>query len=66
MKIRMTETVQGSLDGLTVGELAKGEEYSTVAGPRGDRLAKYHVKQGVAVLVVDAAVSLKRPPALPK
>lgn len=49
MKIVMTQTVQGSLDGVTVGELVEGQEYSTVDTPRGDRLAQYHIKQGVAV-----------------
>lgn len=61
MKIRMIQTVQGSLDGLTVDELIEGKVYDTVASPRGDRLAKYHVKQGAAVLVAHAPVSLKRP-----
>lgn len=48
MKILMTKTVQGSLDGVTVKELAAGVTYDTVEGPRGDRLARYHIKQGVA------------------
>lgn len=51
MKIKMTETVQGSLDGESVRELVKGREYDTVGSPRGDRLANYHVDQGVAVHV---------------
>lgn len=51
MKIRMTETVQGSLDGETVQELTKGHKYDTVDSPRGDRLAQYHIDQGVAVAV---------------
>lgn len=54
MKILMTQTVQGSLDGLTVQELQAGVEYDTAATPRGDRLASYHIKQGVAVAVNDA------------
>jgi len=45
MKIEMTETVQGSLDGETVQELTKGETYDTVDSPRGERLAKYHVEE---------------------
>ncbi|NHZ38331.1 hypothetical protein [Massilia rubra] len=49
MKILMTQTVQGSLDGETVRELEEGTEYDTVDSPRGLRLAKYHIKQGVAV-----------------
>ena len=49
MKILMTQTVQGSLDGATVRELAAGQEYDTADTPRGLRLAQYHIKQGVAV-----------------
>lgn len=55
MKIRMTKTVQGSLDGETVQELIEGDEYDTVDSSRGERLARYHIKQGVAVAVVIAA-----------
>lgn len=60
MKIRMTKTVQGSLDGVTVQELIEGDEYDTVDSSRGERLARYHIKQGVAVAVaapveIDAA-----------
>lgn len=50
MKIEMTETVQGSLDGETVQELTKGHQYDTVDSPRGDRLAQYHMDQGVAIV----------------
>lgn len=49
MKILMTKTVQGSLDGETVRELVEGAEYDTVDSPRGVRLARYHIKQGVAL-----------------
>lgn len=55
MKIRMTQTVQGSLDGETVRELVEGSEYETVDSPRGERLARHHIKQGVAVAVVAEA-----------
>lgn len=51
MKIKMTETVQGSIDGVTVQELTKDQKYDTVDTPRGDRLARYHIEQGVAVSV---------------
>lgn len=62
MKIRMTQTVQGSLDGVTVQALVAGGDYATVSTPRGDRLARYHIKQGVAVPAPPARkVSLKRP-----
>jgi hypothetical protein len=53
MKIKMTETVQGSLDGETVKELFKGHTYDTVDSPRGDRLAQHHIDQGVAVAHAD-------------
>ena len=44
MKILMTSTVQGSLDGVTVQRLDEDVEYDAT-----DRLARYHIKQGVAV-----------------
>lgn len=56
MKIRMTKTVQGSLDGETVQELAEGAEYETAGSPRGERLARHHIKQGVAVAVIMEAL----------
>ncbi|NHZ62614.1 hypothetical protein [Massilia genomosp. 1] len=56
----MTETVQGSLDGVTVQQLDEGAEYDTVDSPRGVRLAEYHIKQGVA-MAAPAAASLTRP-----
>lgn len=49
MKIQMTKTVQGSLDGVTVQELKGSQQYDTADTPRGLRLAQYHIKQGVAV-----------------
>lgn len=65
MKIKMTETVQGSLDGETVQELKKGETYDTVESPRGDRLAVYHVEtMGQAVYVKAASASAADEPAL--
>lgn len=64
MKILMTQTVQGSLDGETVRELEEGTEYDTVDSPRGVRLALYHIKQGDAVaaqLLADPAPAGKNP-----
>lgn len=49
MKILMTQTVQGSLDGVTVRELEGGVEYETPDSPAGARQALHHIKQGVAV-----------------
>lgn len=50
MKIQMTKTVQGSLDGVAVQELVEGQQYSTADTPRGLRLAQYHIKQGAAII----------------
>ncbi|ATQ78280.1 hypothetical protein CR152_30050 [Massilia violaceinigra] len=61
MKILMMKTVQGSLDGVTVHELKAGTEYDTVDSPRGDRLAKYHIKQGVAVPALGRTGSVLAP-----
>ncbi|WP_332848712.1 hypothetical protein [Massilia sp. S19_KUP03_FR1] len=63
MKIKMTETVQGSLDGESVQELTKGHKYDTVDSPRGDRLAQYHIAQGVAVAVEADPVAATDAPA---
>lgn len=65
MKIRMTKTVQGSLDGVTVQELIEGDEYDTVDSSRGERLARYHIKQGVAVAVVAVDAEPAPPAARP-
>lgn len=65
MKIQMTKTVQGSLDGVTVRELVEGMEYDTIDTPRGLRLAQYHIKQGVAV-AAPVAIEADPVPAKPK
>jgi hypothetical protein len=49
MKIKMTQTIQGSLDGVTVRELVEGEQYDTVDSARGERLASSHIRNGVAI-----------------
>lgn len=51
MKIKMTQSIQGSLDGVTVIGLAAGQEYDTVDTARGTRLALAHISKGVAVEV---------------
>lgn len=64
MKIEMTETVQGSLDGETVQKLIKGHQYDTVDSPRGVRLAQYHVEtMGQAVYAKDESAPVE--PAAP-
>ncbi|KAB8042555.1 hypothetical protein [Janthinobacterium aquaticum] len=51
MKIKMTQSLPGSLDGVTVIDLAAGQEYETVDSARGTRLALAHIRKGVAVAV---------------
>lgn len=61
MKIKMTESIQGSLDGLTVQSLAEGVEYDTVDTAIGARLALAHIFKGSATAVVDAAPAAGKP-----
>lgn len=51
MKIKMTQSLPGSLDGLTVIDLVAGQEYETVDSARGIRLALAHIRKGVAISV---------------
>lgn len=51
MKIKMTQSIPGSLDGVTVIDLVAGLEYDTVDTARGKRLALAHIRKGVAVAV---------------
>lgn len=55
MKITMTQSVRGSLDGVTVRDLIAGETYDTIDTQRGERLAQYHIKNGNAVAFVEVA-----------
>ena len=55
MKIRMLQTIQGTLDGATVGELEVGQEYDTADTPAGTRAAEYHVQMGHAEYAPDSA-----------
>ena len=64
MKILMTQTVHGSLDGVTVQELTRGAEYDTVDSPRGERLARHHIKQGVAAPAPVQVVTVTTPAAI--
>lgn len=61
MKVKMTKTVQGSLDGETVQELTKGETYDTVNTPRGDRLAVYHVETMGQAVYASATIDAEAP-----
>lgn len=51
MKIKMTKSIPGSIDGVTVIDLVEGREYDTVDTARGTRLALSHIRKGVAVAV---------------
>lgn len=51
MKIKMTQSIPGSIDGVTVIDLVAGQEYDTVDTARGTRLALSHIRKGVAVAV---------------
>lgn len=68
MKIKMTQSIQGSLDGVTVIGLAAGQEYDTVDTARGKRLALAHIRKGVAVAVpaADAEPAPASPPSVEK
>lgn len=63
MKIRMTQSIPGSLDGVTVIDLVEGQEYDTIDSARGERLALAHIRKGVAVAVdgVDVPVTAGAP-----
>ena len=63
MKITMTQTVRGSIDGVTVQDLIEGETYDTVDTNRGVRLAQAHIRNGVAVAFVETAPA---PPVAPQ
>ena len=55
MKIKMMQSIQGSLDGVTVQALAEGVEYDTVDTAVGTRLALAHIFKGVATAVADTS-----------
>lgn len=60
MKIKMTQSIPGSIDGVTVIDLVAGREYDTVDTARGIRLALAHIRKGVAV-TVDAPAPAAEP-----
>lgn len=49
MKIRMTESVRGSLNGVTVDDLEAGQEYETAATAMGERMGRALVERCVAI-----------------
>ena len=70
MKIKVTKSVPGSIDGVTVIDLVAGQEYDTVDTARGTRLALSHIRKGVAVAVglpaVEPAQETAAPASAPK
>ncbi|MEG2030584.1 MAG: hypothetical protein RR376_08055 [Janthinobacterium sp.] len=72
MKIKMTQSIPGSIDGVTVIDLVAGREYDTVDTARGTRLALSHIRKGVAVAVevlapaVELAQDTAAPAPMPK
>ena len=63
MKIRMTDSIRGSLDGVTVDDLVDGQDYDTATTPMGDRMGRAHIANGVAIeLVVEAPALAGTPP----
>lgn len=63
MKIKMTATIRGSVDGLTVIDLVDGQEYTMLDDARGQRRARAYIAKGQAVEVV--AEPLPMPPDVP-
>jgi hypothetical protein len=49
MKIRMTESVRGTLNGVTVDDLVAGNDYETVKSPLGERMGRALVEKCVAI-----------------
>lgn len=49
MKIRMTESIRGTLNGVTVDDLVAGEDYETAASPMGDRMGRALVEKCAAI-----------------
>lgn len=49
MKIRMTKSIRGSLNGVTVDDLAEGKDYETENSPRGERMGQSHISNYVAI-----------------
>jgi hypothetical protein len=49
MKIRMTESVRGTLNGVTVDDLVAGQDYETVNSPMGERMGRALVEKCVAI-----------------
>ncbi|NML61831.1 hypothetical protein HHL21_12245 [Massilia sp. RP-1-19] len=53
MKIRMTKSIRGSLNGVTVDDLEEGQDYETVKSPLGERMGRAHIANYAAVELDD-------------
>lgn len=63
MKIRMIESVRGSLNGVTVDDLEAGRDYETAATAMGQRMGRALVERCVAIeLGADGNPLLPPPP----
>lgn len=53
MKIRMTQSVRGSLNGVTVDDLEEGKDYETAPTAMGQRMGRALVERCVAIELDD-------------
>ena len=49
MKIRMTESIRGTLNGVTVDDLVSGLDYETVNSPLGERMGRALIAKYAAI-----------------
>lgn len=49
MKIRMTQSIRGSLNGVTVDDLEEGRDYDTANTPMGERMGRAHIANYAAI-----------------
>lgn len=53
MKIRMTKSIRGSLNGVTVDDLEEGRDYETAKTPMGERMGRAHIANYAAIELDD-------------
>lgn len=53
MKIRMTQSIRGSLNGVTVDDLEAGRDYETAKSPMGERMGRAHIANYAAIELDD-------------
>jgi hypothetical protein len=66
MKIEMTKSLHGTLDGVTVRPLTAGSTYSTPSTAMGERMGLALIRRQVAKLAPDAGAELRAPVGLSK